>query len=140
MTPYFKQSLRGHPEKDDFNFYQSRCRINVECAFGILVQRLGVLRRPLRNKLSLINEIVSVCIKLHNICIADNTKLSYPMRVDISKRDLMDPIGFSFRERIVCNSISYHITRSTSSSCININNTCNRLDIQKSKASTSPGN
>ena len=33
--------------RSDFNFYQSRCRINIECAFGLLVQRFVILRRPL---------------------------------------------------------------------------------------------
>ena len=28
LTPYAKQSCRGCRERDDFNFYQSRCRIN----------------------------------------------------------------------------------------------------------------
>jgi hypothetical protein len=40
ITPY---SGRGLPiEKDSFNFYQSRCRINIECSFGMLVRRWGV--------------------------------------------------------------------------------------------------
>jgi len=85
--------LRGHPERDDYNFYQSRCRINVECSFGILVSRFGVLRRPMRNKLSLITKVVAVCMKLHNICIDDNTHLSHPIHNDISTKDIMAPIS-----------------------------------------------
>jgi len=69
LAPFLKQSQRGHKEKDNYNFYQSRCRINVECAFGILVARFGVLRRPMRNKVALIIVVVSVCMKYHDICI-----------------------------------------------------------------------
>ena len=29
--------------EDDYNFYHSQCRIIIECAFGILVQRWGIL-------------------------------------------------------------------------------------------------
>jgi hypothetical protein len=44
VTPY--SNVREGP-KDDFNFFQSQLRINVECAFGMLVQRWSILRRPL---------------------------------------------------------------------------------------------
>ena len=35
--------------KDAFNYYHSRLRITIECAFGILVHRWGVLllRKPI---------------------------------------------------------------------------------------------
>ena len=36
------------PEHDDFDWHQSSNRMAIECAFGILVQRWGVLWRPLR--------------------------------------------------------------------------------------------
>eukprot|EP00873_Tetraselmis_striata_P000122 jgi/Tetstr1/420386/TSEL_011502.t1 len=32
---------------DNFNFYQSRIRINIECAFGLLVAKFGILRRAM---------------------------------------------------------------------------------------------
>ena len=46
LSPYSIQSAREDNFKDNFNFYQSMCRINIECAFGILVEKFGVLRRP----------------------------------------------------------------------------------------------
>jgi hypothetical protein len=39
LAPYSKQNLLGHHERDDYNFYQSRCWVNVECGFGIIVSR-----------------------------------------------------------------------------------------------------
>ena len=47
VTPY--KSAQG--SEDDFNFYQSQLRIHVECAFGKLVHRWGILRRPLSSRI-----------------------------------------------------------------------------------------
>jgi DDE superfamily endonuclease len=57
--------------KDDFNIYHSQLRINIECAFGQLVPRWGLLRRALpanygiRKSTSL---VIALC-RLHNYCI-----------------------------------------------------------------------
>ena len=57
--------------KDAYNFYHSQLRINIECAFGMLVHRWGVLRKPIPVNIS-INKtthlVRSLCI-LHNFCI-----------------------------------------------------------------------
>ena len=45
VTP-FKNCAVGSDE-DNFNFYQSQLRINIECAFGMFTQRWGILRKPL---------------------------------------------------------------------------------------------
>ena len=34
----------GSGSKDSYNFYHSQLRINIECAFGILVQRWGIIQ------------------------------------------------------------------------------------------------
>jgi len=39
VCPYSLHACRQDKSKDDFNFFQSRCRIDVECAFGILVEK-----------------------------------------------------------------------------------------------------
>ena len=44
-TPY--PNVSGDPEKktkDDYNSFHSQLHIRVECAFGMLVQRWGILR------------------------------------------------------------------------------------------------
>ena len=67
VTPY--KCARG--SEDDFNFFQSQVRINVECAFGKLVHRWGILRRPLSSKIGLrrISSLVMALCRLHNFCI-----------------------------------------------------------------------
>ena len=57
--------------KDDFNFYQSQLRIKIECAFGQLVHRWGMLRKPIPYGISVqkTTSLVYCLCKLHNYCI-----------------------------------------------------------------------
>lgn len=68
VTPF--KNVNDGP-KDDFNFYHSQLRINVECAFGILVHRWGILRKPMpcNFKIAKISSLVLALCKLHNFCI-----------------------------------------------------------------------
>lgn len=69
-TPY--RSAAG--TKDDFNFFQSQLRINIECAFGMLVHRFGMLRKafPMGVTISKTNSAILALCKLHNFCINSN--------------------------------------------------------------------
>ena len=57
--------------EDDFNFFHSQVRINVECAFGMLVHRWGILRRPISAQIGLqkTTALVMALCRLHNYCI-----------------------------------------------------------------------
>ena len=64
--------------QDNYNFYHSQLRINVECAFGMLVHRWSILRRALPAAMG-IHKItaMTVCLcKLHNFLI--NRKENIP--------------------------------------------------------------
>lgn len=67
-TP-FPNTSSGPP--DWYNFYHSQLRIRVECCFGILVQRWGILRSAIPRGVSLTKTIrlVIALAKLHNFCI-----------------------------------------------------------------------
>jgi hypothetical protein len=68
LTPY-PASRTYDDEKDAFNFYQSKLRIEVECCFGALVHRWGILQRKLQvDNLYKVNLLLSVVCKLHNVC------------------------------------------------------------------------
>jgi len=43
-TPF--KAVKSGP-KDDYDFYHSQVRIKVECSFGMLVGRWGIMRRPM---------------------------------------------------------------------------------------------
>ena len=67
-VPY--KSVSSGP-KDAYNFYQSQLRINIEFAFGILVHRWGVLRKPIPVNISIerTSQLVCALCILHNFCI-----------------------------------------------------------------------
>ena len=64
-TPFPNTS--GGP-KDNYNFYHSQLRIRIECAFGMLVQRWGILRMAMPMGITVKKTIALVnCLaKLHN--------------------------------------------------------------------------
>eukprot|EP00961_Rhodomonas_salina_P282156 3812728-Rhodomonas_salina.1 len=76
-TP-FTQSAKLTQQQQDFNFFLSQVRIEVECAFGILVQRFGIFWRGLRASLGSATRIIGACMKLHNYCIDHGDDSPYP--------------------------------------------------------------
>ena len=69
MTTPFKAVSSG--PKDAFNFYHSQIRINMECAFGMLVNRWGVLHTPIAINISIkkTTSMVRCLCCLHNFLI-----------------------------------------------------------------------
>ena len=65
--------------KDGMNFFHSSLRICIECSFGILVHRWGIMRKPMPVNLSVkkISSLVLAVCKLHNFCI-DNASIGVP--------------------------------------------------------------
>ena len=65
LTPWPGQRLDVY--KDAYNFWQSRMRINIECSFGMLVQRWGVLWKPIRIKTEKVPRLLLALLGLNNI-------------------------------------------------------------------------
>ena len=68
-TPYPNVANNpAHKSKDNYNFYHSQLRIQVECAFGMLVQRWGLLRSAMPRNISVrrVIAMVNALMKLHN--------------------------------------------------------------------------
>ena len=103
-TPYMATPFRNVPSgsKDDYNFYHSQVRIRVECAFGQLVQRWGVLRRAISSKVSMkkVNCLCMALCQLQNYCINSRlkpgeeniTSRRTPPRATLHGEDL-EPLG-----------------------------------------------
>lgn len=74
VTPF--KSVRRSKDKDNFNFFHSQVRINIECTFGILVHRWGCLRKPMPMNLKVrkISALVVALCMLHNFCIDVSTQ------------------------------------------------------------------
>ena len=89
-TPQFLSpwSGRGLPKcKDSFNYYLSCRRQVIECSFGILVHRWGILQRALTCAFERWALVTTVCAKLHNICIDERVPLASRFEKDVSPRD-----------------------------------------------------
>lgn len=72
MCVPFRSATGTH---DHFNFFQSQLRINIECAFGMLVHRFGMLRKawPVNVSIAKTNSAILALCKLHNFCIESNS-------------------------------------------------------------------
>ena len=71
--------------EDNYNFYHSQLRIRVECAFGMLVQRWGILRMAIPQHVGVrkVVALVNALAKLHNFCIGEsNVPERVPRMID----------------------------------------------------------
>lgn len=71
--------------RDDYNFFHSQLRIRVECAFGMLTERWGILRAPMPRGVTIRKTcaLVHTLAKLHNFCIDQNdTNQAAPLSGD----------------------------------------------------------
>ena len=68
-TPYTNVGITN--PRDSYNFYHSQLRINIECAFGMLVNKWSSLRKALPWQYSMEKKtgMVNSLCRLHNFCI-----------------------------------------------------------------------
>jgi hypothetical protein len=73
-TPY--KSVKDG-SKDAYNYFHSNCRITIECAFGMLVHRWGILCKPMSTMLPIakVTALVRCLCRLHNFCIDERLSL-----------------------------------------------------------------
>ena len=74
--------------KDSFNFHLASMRQTIERAFGILTRRWGILWRPLSCALDRWSLVITVCTKLHNLCIDANIPFDTGVYEDYAENDL----------------------------------------------------
>ncbi len=69
MVPIFGAAQARIAANDNFNYYASQCRIRIEMAFGMMVQKWGILQSPLKIKLPSVKYLIMCIARLHNFCI-----------------------------------------------------------------------
>jgi hypothetical protein len=67
LTPY-DNVMHGSSE-DNYNFFHSSSRIWVECAFGEVDLRWGILWRPLKFSLKHNCRVIDACLRLHSFVV-----------------------------------------------------------------------
>jgi hypothetical protein len=92
LTPYSGRRLSV--EHDSWNYHLSALRQCIERAFGILVKRWGIFWRPFEFDMVHWATVVSVCMKLHNICVTENGTAEEldPFEHDFCEGDDREPI------------------------------------------------
>ena len=82
-TPY--SNVGENTQKDIYNFFHSQLRINIECAFGILVARWGILRKALSSNFTVakIVSMVECLCRLHNFIIDMETEPDTPAEASV---------------------------------------------------------
>jgi hypothetical protein len=83
MIVPFKGAKNG--AKDAFNYFHSSLRINIECAFGMLVHRFGMLRKPIPMNISVskTTSLLMCLCKIHNFCINESESILKLLAVDV---------------------------------------------------------
>jgi hypothetical protein len=68
-SPYANVQLTK--AQDSYNFYHSQLRVRIECAFGMLVRRFGLLRRQMHPRIPIykVTAMVMAMCRIHNFCI-----------------------------------------------------------------------
>lgn len=69
LTPFNQAELHNRPDRDSYNFYLSQCRIRIEMAFGLLVNKWRIPKRPLCVQLKYAPHLIHACMRLHKFCI-----------------------------------------------------------------------
>lgn len=94
-TPYMVTPFRSVSSgpKDAFNFFHSQLRINIECAFGMLVHRWGILRKPMGPNIAIhkVSSLVLALCKLHNYC--KSRHISVPQTAEGDVTNIMNDGG-----------------------------------------------
>lgn len=67
VTPYSDRNFIAREE--NFNHFLSSCRVKIEQAFGILINRFGVFWSSFRYRLRVATQIICVAAELHNFII-----------------------------------------------------------------------
>jgi hypothetical protein len=72
-TPY--PNVSGG-SRDSYNFFYSQLHIQVECAFGMLAKRWGILRMAMPSNITIDKTIVLInaLARIHNFCIDEVDK------------------------------------------------------------------
>ena len=114
LTPCTRADLqcdvRG--QMDNYNFYLSQMRINIECCFGMLVNRFPILLHALSTtKLTTATKTFMVCCILHNLCVDErlaseqmctnsDTSMRYTQRSRQRYQDLVADADFEYVQRV----------------------------------------
>ena len=113
LTPCTRSQMKHdiHGYMDNYNFYLSQLRINIECAFGMIINKFPILQSALlTTKLSSACKTFMVCCILHNLCIEERLEIAdtqprsfktterYTQRAVVTTRVLVEDDDYEYVE------------------------------------------
>jgi hypothetical protein len=72
LVPIFGGLDRLYTDNDIANFYMSQSRIRVEMSFGMMSNRFGLFRSPLRTSPHNLGPLIQTMARLHNYILTEN--------------------------------------------------------------------
>jgi hypothetical protein len=87
LVPDFGGGDRNNVDNGNCNFYMSQVCIRVQMAFGMMVNKFGMLRNLLRIGVHRIGPLLQCVAKLHNYMLEENN--SY--KPQVRKQELLVP-------------------------------------------------
>ena len=79
-----------HTPQDTFNYFLSSARIFVECCFGEVDRRWGILWGPIEGNLKGKTLIVDACLRLHNYILEQKELEGNGIDLDLDEIELLD--------------------------------------------------
>ena len=67
------------PQEQPFGLKLCSARFVIECAFGLLKARFGILRRPMDINLADLPNVIYACFILHNFCEVNSDSINEEM-------------------------------------------------------------
>jgi hypothetical protein len=123
LVPIYGGYLAKSKKNDNFNFFASQLCIQIEMAYGLMVKKWGILRRPISTKVKHIKHVIVAIAQLHNYCINErlierNGSSFLPVNVEISAyeqliRDSSAELEFQQLQADFDNTHSYNRSRMT---------------------------
>jgi hypothetical protein len=80
LVPVFGGADQNIVDNNNCNFYMSQVRICVEMVFGIVVNKFGILRTPLRIGVHCIGPLLQCVAKLHNYMLDEDNSYKPQVR------------------------------------------------------------
>ena len=90
---------------DNYNFYLSQLSINIECCFGMMVNKFPILLSALKTtKLATATRTFMLCCILHNLCIDERL-----LNQDVADSDMFVPpiLGYRYTQNVCADDHRY---------------------------------
>ena len=137
--PMYYGTSRNTPKYDNYNFFASQLRIQIEMAFGMMTRKWLILDLPINTTLSKAILIMHAISMLHNYCINerlknnDSSEITHTdcnLQPTVQLNNVGDPIA-SQTEENVYRTHGHSVNREMIASSLAARNLCRIVDLDR---------